>query len=62
MGKKPNETPMDLEGILTVIANVAGWQQQLALEALQQIRPTGSDTPGSSGDRPAGPTKHPPDP
>ena len=62
MGKKPAEPPLDLEDVLTTIANVAGWQQQLALEALRQMRAMGSSSSRSPDDKPTGRTPRSPDP
>jgi hypothetical protein len=62
MGKKPTEPPLDLEDVLTTIANVAGWQQQLALEALRQMREAGHGDPKGPVDDPIDPTPQSPDP
>ena len=62
MGKKPTEPSLDLEDVLTTIANVAGWQQQLALEALRQMREMGHGDPKGHVDDPADATPRSPDP
>lgn len=45
MGKERPEPPLDIEDVLTTLANVADWQRQLALGALQQLREDKRDAP-----------------